>query len=153
MEEIRDKKINVFLDDCRRPADISYMPSNYIYFVESFTQTSNFIEFRDLIDSILEAGLSQNINILSFDHDLHLSHYTDHFKPDYSVMTEDCYTGYHCLEYYLNAMREHGLKPKDGSINIHTMNGYGMKNMIDLLDREDMRSALNRTTPDKYLCY
>lgn len=142
--------INIFLDDYRNPADLTYMPYSFFYFSEKFEIVRNYEQFVEILEKCLKENLT--INSISFDHDLCESHYDLSKSCDYDNMQEHEYTGYHCLIKYLEFANDNSLKIKNNSIHIHTMNGDGLNNMKDIIDRY-VPLTLGRLTPQTYLNY
>lgn len=117
----------LFLDDYRNPLDcVSYMykrihAKNPIY-LEEWEIAKNYEEF---VYYIINKEMPE---IISFDHDLHDSHYSQEFH-DMPELYDTCQekTGYHCLKWLIDYCMENNKKVPE--CIFHTMNEVGYDNM------------------------
>lgn len=114
---------NLFLDDERKPAGISWttLPS------VSWTIVKSYDEFVSVISS---RGLPEHV---SFDNDLHESHYALYGNCILEGRTnfpyEDCSpkTGWHCAKWMLEYCLDKGLRLPH--YTIHTLNQYAQRDI------------------------
>ena len=109
--------LKLFLDDIReRPDDSWFLVKNYDEFVK-FIEKS-FINF-------------QPIDIISFDHDLAIQHYTitdnELLNNYYDNICE--FTGLHCARFLIKFYIENNIDFPE--IFVHSMNPIGAKNIIN----------------------
>jgi len=119
------KKINLFLDDERLP--------RHVYWIElplvEWTIVRTYNEF-------VNAVLNNNINIVSFDHDLCMEHYQEYHRANdtdkninYNNIKEK--TGYHAAIFMAEYCIENKLKLPE--YYIHSMNYMGKQNILSVL--------------------
>lgn len=118
---------NLFLDDERVPADVTWVELPLVNWVVA----TNYNEFLRLIK---DNGLPARI---SFDHDLADEHYQEYTRAamcgmpfKYHSMREK--TGYHCCKWLIEYCLEKNLPLPE--CYIHTMNPIGRANIQSLLD-------------------
>lgn len=133
--------MNIFLDDDRNLDDMTYMPFANIYFENEFSIVRNVEDFKKLLDSTKE-----KINWVSFDHDLEPNHYNNLYQ-----IAGKKGTGGEALEYFLNWVKMNNIQ-YNIKLNFHTMNWYGLKYMLNLFHKYDLKNVdLYEMTPSGYL--
>jgi hypothetical protein len=114
-------KYNLFLDDIRTPQmayaivkDIRYTSLDWVVVRE----------YDDFVSYITEHGIP---DLISFDHDLDISHYVDWSE---TIPTTDEKTGYDCAKWLVEYCMNNGCELPD--YLTHTMNPVGKENIIGL---------------------
>ncbi len=102
-------KINIMIDDERDPLDIKNLMGKY--FVNDWVVVRNYPDFTKLVDKNID-----NINIVSFDHDLAC------------IVDGEEKTGKNCADYLIDKYMENNLEFP--SWFVHTQNTEGRKNII-----------------------
>ena len=114
----------LFLDDYRMPLDcIQYMYTRNVdlkIYHEPWYVVRDYESFCKIIK---EKGLPE---MVSFDHDLADTHYTD--IPDYNSQEK---TGYHCAQWLINYCIDNELKFPE--FIVHSMNPVGRENIEVLI--------------------
>ncbi len=113
--------MKIFLDDRINPYDIFQRDMDFDYYNNDWTIVRTYDDFINLIEN------NDNINIISFDHDLTNDHYRQESNINYDNMTDKC--GYHCLKYFL----ENKFNPNT-KLKIHSFNPEGKMNMKNLIN-------------------
>ena len=106
---MKKDKVSVFIDDERFPLDIKNLMGEF--FVENWIIIRNYTDFVKVIDENIE-----NINIVSFDHDIAC------FVGDKE------FTGKDCADYLINKCIEKNIKFPNWFV--HTQNIIGRQNVI-----------------------
>lgn len=117
--------MKIFLDDRINPYDIFQRDMDFDYYNNDWTIVRTYDDFINLIEN------NDNINIISFDHDLTNDHYRQESNINYDNMTDKC--GYHCLKYFL----ENKFNPNT-KLKVHSFNPEGKKNMKNLIDEHKL---------------
>lgn len=127
-----NKKVCIYLDDCRIPLQDSWI------LVKSYDE---------FVSKVTEVGL-ENIEIISFDHDLGIGAMREYHTNvvnykliDYSKL-EDEKTGYHCAHWlinlYLDKFGRNSIVPRTEFIfptcYVHSANVVGSYNIIGLIE-------------------
>jgi len=106
----------LFLDDERKPRDVTWV---LIGGVGSWGADWHIV--RSVEEAIAWVQKNGFPDVVSFDHDLGLSHYAG----DYS----DEKTGYDFAKWLVNYDIDHGLMPDDFKFTVHSKNPEGAKNI------------------------
>lgn len=108
----------IFVDDERRPSDVTWMHASYEGLLLGFHSIQiirDFERFKKFVDSLSSLSLSKSV--FSFDHDL----------QDFDVDGKE-YTGYDCLKYLVEVCIDKGSSlPRE--VYFHTQNPVGRENM------------------------
>lgn len=129
--------MKIFIDDTRIPLDCIKHKSEEIFYNKDWEIVKTFDEFKALLDHIVLNDLFQEIELLSFDHDLADEHYhSSMMDPDHS--NESLYptflekTGLDCVKYLIDVCLDHGFTmPK---YIVHTQNPVGYIKIESMLD-------------------
>ena len=120
-------KYNIFLDDVRKPEDVFKYTNNKIYLL-SWVIVRDYDQFVKIVE---KCGID-NIDTISYDHDLCYQHYAyvgrkkedleEYYRDEYREMT-----GYDCAKWLCDYCLEKNKKmPK---YLIHSMNAVGSRNI------------------------
>lgn len=122
-----EKKQKLFLDDERKPSDVSMYLKHEAYKTDNdWEMVKNFEEFRRFIID------NEMPEMISFDHDLDHEHYPYAIEQYIPYSEFKIQTGYHCLLWLVLYCKENGVRLPE--IMIHTMNREGENNMRNLID-------------------
>lgn len=125
--------MKLFLDDYRKPRDcIQYMYQRIgvknTEYMEDWIIVKNYDEFVKAVSEF-----SDEIEVISFDHDLADEHYIMETDPDYSNYKER--TGLDCAKWLLDFYKE---KDKNlPRIYVHSMNPVGTDNIVREFEKGD----------------
>lgn len=140
-------KVNIFLDDYRKPRDcVKYISNSEVYLLNEFIIVKDYPSFKDLIDYCKDNNVL--IDNISFDHDLTHSHYG--LTSYGSIIDENDYTGYHACKYFLDKYTNVELERTN--IHIHTMSDFGFRNIKNLLVERCLKSNIKCITPYSFRC-
>ena len=114
---------NLYLDDFRDPPDSAFYKGEAIYNLVEWEVVRNYDDFVKIIE---EKGIPE---IISFDHDLAVSHYE--LQLPYDQYTEK--TGYHCAKWLIYYCIDNN-KKLPAEILIHSMNVAGSLNIKSLFE-------------------
>ena len=114
---------NLYLDDFRDPRDSAFYKGEAIYNLVEWEVVRNYDDFVKIIE---EKGIPE---IISFDHDLAVSHYE--LQLPYDQYTEK--TGYHCAKWLIYYCIDNN-KKLPAEILIHSMNVAGSLNIKSLFE-------------------
>jgi hypothetical protein len=120
-------KYNLFLDDERVPKDVSWVELPLVDWVIVRS-------YDEFVKTIIKAGVP---SIVSFDHDLHPSHYEEGKKwnfNNFEYHKVDIRTGLHCALF----LREHckAKKIEFPKYYVHTMNRFGKEQINRCLEKK-----------------
>lgn len=132
--------MKIFLDDIRIPTDcLGYMgkrigKDSILIYTERWQIVRNYSDFCLAIEMYYP-----EITHISFDHDIHDSHYTipneEFFAGNYEVLQSSLEiekTGYDAAKWMLNFYQENNLKLP--IIYVHSMNPVGRENIEKLVE-------------------
>lgn len=111
----------LFLDDIRYPPMAFPIVNDPRYKTESWIIVRDYTEFTSII---LKRGMP---SLISFDHDLDISHYED-TRPEGMPITGD--TGYDCAKWLVEYCMDNGIDLPE--YLVHSMNPVGKANIIGL---------------------
>ena len=118
--------MRIFLDDIRFPADCRLYLNEKAYLDPQWIIVRNFEEFVSLIEKELD-----NIELISFDHDLGTEHYRDAYSTETPYDEYEEKTGYHCAKFLVEFCMDN--QKRLPSFLVHSMNPVGKRNIVSLL--------------------
>jgi len=115
---------NLLLDDdpYRTPQNIYNYTNCEVYLKYKWDVVRNYDEF---VKFVTEHGVPRTI---SYDHDLHDSHYKSQVKVDYNVVEK---TGWHCAKWLIDYCMDNNVDLPE-EVYIHSMNIVGAMNIKSL---------------------
>lgn len=122
------KGYNLFLDDVRKPSDVTWVNLP----MKTYTVVRSYKEFRDLI---WNQGIPK---FVTYDHDLSSEHYENYHKVNQQGGLEIDYdkfddkTGYDCAKFLVNECNKLGVKHPP--YEVHSMNPVGKQNIISYVE-------------------
>jgi hypothetical protein len=129
--------MKIFLDDTRIPLDCIKHKEEEIFYNKDWEIVKSFDEFKVLLDHIVANNMFEEIELISYDHDLADEHYNSlMMDPDHSKYTE-LYpyflekTGLDCVKYLIDLCLDHNLKLPH--FIVHTQNPVGYVKIESML--------------------
>jgi len=122
-------KINLFLDDERKPVDAYPHTHDLSYLMQPWYQVKTYDQFTRVITELYTQHSTLPF-IISFDHDLDNEHY-EYLNHPIPYETFKIKTGLHCAEWLYHFCKENNV---DIPVwKIHTQNPAGGENIIKML--------------------
>lgn len=130
-------KIYLEDDDKRTPQACKVWMPQPEYFLDDWVRVRSYLEFEQLLNKLISEGKYNEIDLISFDHDLADEHYTsdmwkgkDYYNKHYNSFKEK--TGLSCAQLLVDKCLDHNLKlPR---YYVHSLNPVGGPNILYLLD-------------------